>query len=370
MNRILHISYADDSNGGGVYFYLKDFLNIQKKAGIDCYWITVKQNNLELKKKELLEKIIKVNPNIIHIHGIWSLSTRIIPQLKKITENIIVSPHGMLNRESFRKSYLGKKSLLQYLKKKLYLLLFEKKNLNQIKCFHALTEDESTEIRYIFPNKPIKIINTGFKVIYSKVNSKVNLKIKKSLINTFKKPKKILLFMSRLDHQKGLIELIRAWNNLVYQAEKYDWWLMIAGFGPLKSKVISHANKFNSRIIFNGPTFGYEKNFILENAKGFILPSFNEGLPISVLEALSFKTTCLISKNCNIKNLFDSNISLKVNITKSSNNLETMIMKLFLLPDEDLRKREQAGLEYLENYHKWDKIINETKIFYEELNKT
>ena len=39
MNRILRISYDDDSSGGGVYFYLKDFLNIQKKAGIDCYWI-------------------------------------------------------------------------------------------------------------------------------------------------------------------------------------------------------------------------------------------------------------------------------------------------------------------------------------------
>ena len=365
MSRILHLSYANDSSGGGVYFYLKDFVNIQKNAGIDCYWITVKQKNLELKKKELLKKIIKINPNIIHIHGIWSLNTRIIPQLKKITENIIVSPHGMLNRESFRKSYLGGKGLLQYSKKKLYLLLFEKRYLNQIKCFHALTEGESTEIKCIFPNKPIKIINTGFKVIYSNKNPK----IKKSLINIFNKPKKILLFMSRLDHQKGLIELIRAWNNLVYQAEMYDWWLLIAGFGPLKREVILHANKFNSRIIFNGPTFGHEKNFILENSKGFILPSYNEGLPISVLEALSFKTTCLISENCNIKNLFDSNISLKINITKNSNNIESMIMKLFLLSEEDLKEREQLGLKYLENHHKWDKIINETKMFYEELNK-
>ena len=117
--------------------------------------------------------------------------------------------------------------------------------------------------------------------------------------------------MSRLDHQKGLLELISAWNKVVSQAEIYNWWLLIAGFGPLEKTVISHANKLNSRIIFNGPTFG-EKNFLLSNCKGFILPSFNEGLPISVLEALSFKTTCLISKNCNMKNLIDSNISLEI----------------------------------------------------------
>ena len=37
--------------------------------------------------------------------------------------------------------------------------------------------------------------------------------------------------MVRLDPQKGLIELLTAWNKLVYQAEIYDWWLLIAGFG-------------------------------------------------------------------------------------------------------------------------------------------
>ena len=89
-----------------------------------------------------------------------------------------------------------------------------------------------------------------------------------------------------------------------------------------KEKVISNANKSNSRIIFNGPIFGEEKNFILQNSKGFILPSYNEGLPISVLEALSFKTTCLISENCNINKLIDSNISLKINITKNKNNIK------------------------------------------------
>ena len=42
-------------------------------------------------------------------------------------------------------------------------------------------------------------------------------------------------------------------------------------------------------------------------------------------------------------------------------------MKLFLLSEERFRKREQLGLEYIENNHKWDKIIAETKMFYKEL---
>ena len=168
MSRILHISFSNSGEGGGVYFYLKDFTKIQKKSGIDCHWITIKNNHKLLTRKELINKIIKIKPNIIHIHGVWNLGTRTIPQLKKITKNIIVSPHGMLNKESFRKSYLGKRISLQYLKKKLYLILFEKRYLKQIKYFHALTEAESNEIKCIFPDKPIKIIRSGFEGSHSK----------------------------------------------------------------------------------------------------------------------------------------------------------------------------------------------------------
>ena len=363
MKKILHISYGNESIGGGVYFYLKDFIKVQKDSGMDCHWVIIKNNNYVLKKKELLNKIIKIDPNIIHIHGIWTLSTRIIPQIKKINKNIIVSPHGMINIESLKKSYLERNISLQYLKKKLYLFFIEKKNLNQIKYFHALTESESKEIRRIFPNKPIRVISTGFKRIHTKVNSEAN----KKLVNIFKKPNKILLFLGRLDRQKGLNELITAWNQLVNQAELYNWWLLIAGFGELKKTVISNAIKSNSRIIFNGPTFGEEKNFILKNSKGFILPSYNEGLPITVLEALSFKTTCLISENCNMNNLLNSNISLKVNINKYENNIKEVLIDLFKLSEKDLDKREKLGIRYLENYHKWDKIISETNNLYNDL---
>ena len=47
-----------------------------------------------------------------------------------------------------------------------------------------------------------------------------------------------------------------------------------------------------------------------------------------------------------------------------------MLLNLLLLSQDDLKKREQLVLEYLENNHKWDKIISETNIFYKELYET
>ena len=173
--------------------------------------------------------------------------------------------------------------------------------------------------------------------------------------------------MGRLDRQKGVSELITAWNQIVNQAEIYNWWLLIAGFGELKKNIISNSNKPNSRIIFKGPIFGEAKSLILKNSKAFILPSYNEGLPISILEALSFKTTCLISDKCNMNNLLNSNISLKINMTISENNIKEVLLKLFKLSEKELYEREKLGIKYLEKHHKWDKIISETDLFYKDL---
>ena len=145
---------------------------------------------------------------------------------------------------------------------------------------------------------------------------KVNSKIKKNLINTFKKPNKILLFMSRLDHQKGLIELITAWEKLALSGRNYRLVVINSRIWDFK-KNCHYLMQINpTQELFLMGHYLVKKKIYSSKCKGFILPSYNEGLPISVLEALSFKTTCLISENCNIKNLIDSNISLKINITK------------------------------------------------------
>ena len=47
-------------------------------------------------------------------------------------------------------------------------------------------------------------------------------------------------------------------------------------------------------------------------SKAFILPSISEGIPISVLEALSHKSLCLLTKECNFEKLEKMGSSIKV----------------------------------------------------------
>ena len=59
MQKVLHISFADDSKGEEYIFTLKILQIFKKSYGIDCHWITIKNKNLILKKKQLLREILK-----------------------------------------------------------------------------------------------------------------------------------------------------------------------------------------------------------------------------------------------------------------------------------------------------------------------
>ena len=137
---ILHLSYLNSNKDGGIYFYIKNLIEFQKKLNVESHWITTKKDNVNRPTSEIVNEIKKISPDIIHIHGLWRKPTRLINKLLKISNNIIVSPHGMLNKFSFNKSSY---------KKKLALIFYERKNLKQIKYFHSLNNYETKNIKFL-----------------------------------------------------------------------------------------------------------------------------------------------------------------------------------------------------------------------------
>jgi poly(glycerol-phosphate) alpha-glucosyltransferase len=65
-------------------------------------------------------------------------------------------------------------------------------------------------------------------------------------------------------------------------------------------------------VLFLGPAFGQEKDQLLRSASAFILPSFSEGLPMSVLEAWSYRLPVLMTEHCNIPEGFANNAALRI----------------------------------------------------------
>ena len=65
-------------------------------------------------------------------------------------------------------------------------------------------------------------------------------------------------------------------------------------------------------VVFYGPAFGEEKEALLRSADAFILPSFSEGLPMSVLEAWAYGLPVVMTPECNLPEGFASGAALEI----------------------------------------------------------
>lgn len=102
-----------------------------------------------------------------------------------------------------------------------------------------------------------------------------------------------ILFLGRLVPEKGVDYLIRAFQNV-----KTDKKLVIAGgssdTGAYEEKLKELASG-NSNILFTGFVQGQLLEELYSNAYIYVLPSDVEGMPLSLLEAMSYGNCCVVS---------------------------------------------------------------------------
>ena len=140
-----------------------------------------------------------------------------------------------------------------------------------------------------------KLIRWGYNPHHIKL---VTTAVDDDLLNSFSIKERIrkidslkeiqLLFLARVERTKGICETIQAFKFLI---EKYpDLHLVVAGDG----RSMNGAHKFASRIgledkiSFLGYVRGEKKKNIFRNSDIYVLPTYGEGMPISVLEAMAF----------------------------------------------------------------------------------
>jgi glycosyltransferase involved in cell wall biosynthesis len=115
----------------------------------------------------------------------------------------------------------------------------------------------------------------------------------------------LVLFLGRVTDQKGVMELLQAFA--VMQERCPDAYLVIAG--PLDGEYGNSVKKLASvnarRVRLLGPVFGSDKNDLFESASLFVTLSKNEGLPIAVLEALSFGVPVVLTAESNLPEVED-----------------------------------------------------------------
>lgn len=298
----------------------------------------------------LKSKLRDFAPTIIHQQGIWTYSSLInLIYRKHHSAKTIIAPRGMLDPWAVRNSGW---------KKKIVGYLFEYKNLRSADCIHALCQSEYESIRKFGLNNPVAVIPNG-------ITLPQNIHFKRD------HEKKILLFIGRIHPKKGIKEMLQGLALLKEQNHGLldDWEVHIAGWdqhghiNELKQIVETHS--LTKEVKFVGSLYGEEKEKALCLANAFILPSFSEGLPMSVLEAWAYELPVVMTDYCNIPEGFTRKCAIK--IEPSPNDICEKLATLFQMPNTELLEMGKCGKELVSQCFTWEVVAKQTVELYKYL---
>ena len=232
--------------------------------------------------------------------------------------------------------------------------------------------------RFLHSSEIISISNSDFVIFVSEV---VKLEIEKHyIVNKYKvlyngvsiprkseksdfldslglKKQKYIIGVGRFLEEKGFDYLIRAFKK----ANLQDYKLVLVGDSDYPTSYSKRLKAFarENGVVLTGYIKGDKLNQVFTFAKIFILSSFEEGLPISLLEAMSYNIDVLAS---------DIPANLQVGLNKddyfrvgdADDLAKNIIYKISLNKERDYR-------EILIRKFNWDNIAMETENIYKNL---
>lgn len=168
-------------------------------------------------------------------------------------------------------------------------------------------------------------------------------------------PDSYILYLGRIVPGKGLEYLIQAFGDC--QTEKK---LVIAGGSSDTDAYMQEIRalaKGDPRIVFTNFVEGYVLEELYSNAYLYVLPSDSEGMPMSLLEAMSYGNCCLVSDipGC-LEVIGDYGISFR------KGDVDDLLCKLQKLCDDTdcVNQYRNEAKAYICRKFSWDDVIDRT----------
>lgn len=168
-----------------------------------------------------------------------------------------------------------------------------------------------------------------------------------------------ILFLGRLVPEKGIRYLIEAFKQV-----KTDKKLVIAGGSSDTdefAKELKEMAKGDDRILFTGFVQGQALEELYNNAYVYTLPSDMEGMPLSLLEAMSYGNCCLVSDIAECAEVVED----KALIFEKS-NVDDLREKLQKACDEVdmVEGMKRQASDFICSKYNWDEVVERTLDLY------
>ena len=170
---------------------------------------------------------------------------------------------------------------------------------------------------------------------------------------------KYILFLGRLVPEKGLRYLVKAFKRV-----KTDKKLVITGGSSDTDAFMKELRELaggDKRIIFTGFVQGQLLDELYSNAYLYTLPSDLEGMPLSLLEAMSYGNCCLVSDIPECADVVEN----KALVFKKA-DVEDLREKLQDACDhqEKIMALKQQAADFICRKYNWDDIVDKTLELY------
>lgn len=283
--------------------------------------------------------------DVTHAAGLWmypSLANR--TWARRARRPYLISPHGMLDAWALRNSAW---------KKQLAGRLFERAHLEGAACLHALCDAEAASIRACGLKNPICILPNGVDL-----PAAPHPATPPAWAERLPAGRRVLLFLGRIHPKKGLLNLLQAWTRLPAPP---DWQLVVAGWDQgghqqeLEQFAATHG--LRDQITFVGPLHGAAKSAAYAHAHGFILPSFSEGLPMTVLEAWAHGLPVLMTAACNLPEGFAEGAAIE--ISTDPDIMARSLLQFFSAVEHERAALGLNGRSLAQNKFDWTRIAGE-----------
>ena len=231
-------------------------------------------------KQKINEIIVNFRPHIVHVHGAFPVGYAVSLLKRSLLRNVktVLTLHGGdINVIPFRSRLIKRKV---------------KESLNNQDAIIAVSKNLKDIAISISGYDRICVIPNGVD-IHKFTLSTEDLELVKKKKEIFKE-NKVILFVGNVSREKGVIELLEAFTRLISYRDNLI--LILVGRVKIVDILNRYLSSLSGKVKVIGPVKHEEIKIWMNLCDIFVLPSYTEGLPVSVLEAMSCGKPVVVSK--------------------------------------------------------------------------
>lgn len=350
--RVLHVTRSINRSEGGPARSVQGLVAALNGVGVEAWLLALNRgprpwvDGIEhFSDSEPFENVVvRLKPQIVHLHGLWDIPThRCAVICRRWGIPYVISPRGMLDPWPLS---------VKKWKKRIGMLLYQRRDLKCASAFHATAETEAQHIRAQGLKQPIVVSPNGVDL--------PTIMPERAPIDEYRG--KTAVFLSRLHPGKGLLTLADAWA----QVRPEGWRMLVVGPDTYGHKKDVVASLVQHGIVddwkFMDAVDDEEKWRIYRSADLLVHPSVSENFGMTIAEGLAAELPVIATKGAPWSELETRKCGWW--IETATDALKNVLKEVFALPAEVLREMGARGRKLIEEKFTWDSVARSMVEFY------